>query len=278
MRQQRYGKQIFALLMVWVFLALVSTGLAARDATFPKTPATKFKWQVGEELFYKVKYSFLTVGTLRFQILKRDTLHGRPVYLCRMHIKSSGIPFINFDDIYESYIDENVYSHQLQSWEQQSDHILYTRYDMNYRDGKIYMFMEKRFETDTVTVLDSTVALTEPVQDGLSLLFYARANVEKKQGEDVTVFSFNEYRQTFINFTGKLEEVKSRGKDVMGYYLDGKMKFVGIAGLKEDFKGWFSPEAQHVPLHAKMKVIVGSVRLNLEEWKNWPGDSILYIE
>ncbi len=276
MQRQDYRKQRLTLLILSLIFA--SAPLAARDHSVPTTLATPFQWQVGEDLLYKVKYSFLTVGTLHFQILKRDTLHGRPVYLCRMHMKSSGIPFINFDDVYESYIDEEVYSHRLESWEKQSDHILYTHYEMNYADRKIYMHMEKRFETDTVAILDSSVALTERVQDGLSLLFYARANVKKKQGEDVTVFSFNDYRKTFINFTGKLEEVKSKGKDVMGYYLDGKMKFVGIAGLKEDFKGWFSPEPQHVPLHAKMKVIVGSVRLNLEEWKNWPGDSILVKE
>ena len=69
--------------------------------------------------------------------------------------------------------------------------------------------------------------------------------------------------------------MKAKGKKVDGYYVDGKMKFVGIAGVKEDFKGWFSQDGQSVPLHAKMKAFVGSVRLNLEWWKNWSGDDIL---
>ena len=91
----------------------------------------------------------------------------------------------------------------------------------------------------------------------------------------MTVFTFFEHQDTFINFTGEKEDVKARGKKVEGYYLDGKMKFVGIAGVKDDFKGWFSQDPQGVPLHAKMKAIVGSVKLNLQWWKNWGGDSIL---
>ena len=258
-----------------ILIALVSFSANAQDAANSISTYQDFRWQIGEELLYKVKYSFLTVGSLRFQVLNKDTLRGRPVYHCRMHMKSSGIPFVNFDDIFDSYIDEGMYSHRLESWEKESDHILHTLYDMNYNDSTIYMTMYREFEKDTVAVLDSTTKLIDKTQDGLSLLFFARANVRKKISEDVMVFSYNVYRKTFINFTGELKEIKAKGKKVPGYYLDGKMKFVGIAGLKDGFKGWFSAEPQHVPLHAKMKVIVGSVRLNLEEWKNWPADTLL---
>ncbi len=248
--------KIYKIMLLFLFL-LVSFTASAKETNHTKSSHPGFRWQIGEELLYKVKYSFLTVGTLRFQILKKDTLRGRPVYHCRMHMKSSGIPFVNFDDTYDSYIDEDVYSHRLETWEKEGDHILHTVYDMNYLDSTITMKMDREFEKDTVAVLDSTTHLTGKTQDGLSLLFYARANVQKKHPEDVTVFSYNVYRQTFINFTGDLDEVKINGKKLEGYYVDGKMKFVGIAGLKEGFKGWFSQEPQHVPLHAKMKVIVG---------------------
>ena len=146
---------------------------------------------------------------------------------------------------------------------------------MNYEKEQIHILMEKQFPADTVVVLDSTATLTHKVQDGLSLLFYARANAKRKAQEDVPVFAFFEHRDTFINFNGELDDVKARGKKVDGFYLDGKMKFVGIAGVKDDFKGWFSQDDQSIPLHAKMKAIVGSVRLNLEWWKNWSGDHIL---
>ena len=256
-----------------IFTILAGNSLSAKgDLKEPSMELPPFQWRVGEELKYKVKYSFLTVGMLHFVIMGKEVFRGRNVYRCKMNIKSnSSIPFVDIDDTYISLIDEKVFSHRSEAWEKQSDHMLYTLYDFNYDAKKIFIYCEKHFEKDTVVVIDSTTAIDQPVQDGFSLLFYARANVEKVDTADVTVFSFGDYRRTNINFTGGLDDVKAKGQKVYGYYLDGKMKFVGIAGLKEDFEGWFAQDAQRVPLRAKMKAFLGSVRLNLEWWKDWDG-------
>ena len=272
MVQTGFGQEQSSMKNFLFFVLFITISSVAKEP-----PQSDFKWQVGEELFYKVRYAFFTVGTLHFEVLKKDTLRGRNVYHCRMLMKSNtAVPFVpNIEDTYESLIDEEFYSHIFWSFEKQKDHWLVTRYDMDYEREQIHILMEKQFPADTVVVKDSTVAVTQKVQDGLSLLFYARANAKKKAQENVPVFTFFEHRDTFINFSGELDEVKARGKDVDGFYLDGKMKFVGIAGVKDDFKGWFSQDEQSVPLHAKMKAIVGSVRLNLEWWKNWSGDHVL---
>jgi len=265
-------KRIFTPWLIILLLLVMIAVTPAEDSS-----AAKFHWQPGEELFYKVRYAFLTVGSLHLQVLDKDTVHNRPVYHCKLHMKSSpAIPFVNLDDIYESYIDaEEVYAHIFIAYQQDGDHTLFTRYDFDYNAGKMGILVKKFFKDDTVLVLDSTAAVSQKVQDGLSLLYYARANAKRNNPQDVPVFAYNKLRDTFINFTGKTEEVKSKGAKVDGYYLDGKMKFVGIAGVKEDFKGWFSPDAQSVPLHAKMKAFLGSVRLNLDWWKNWEGGSML---
>ncbi|RMI20083.1 MAG: DUF3108 domain-containing protein [Calditrichaeota bacterium] len=243
------------------------------------TPKPVFQWKVGEELFYKVKYLFIKVGTLHFKVLEKTTYANRPVYHCWMHIKSaSGVPLVDIDDFYESYIDENMYTHYFIADEKQGNHRLYTTYEMNYDSSFVRIHIEKRFPDDTVAVLDSLVSLPVKVQDGLSLLYYARAYCKTGQPGDVPVFAFNELKSTFINFTRELQELKVKGVEVKGYYLDGKMKFVGIAGVKEDFKGWFSEDPQSVPLHARMKAIVGSVKINLEWWRNWDGEAILGVD
>jgi hypothetical protein len=271
-------KTILHYIIIALLALNISHVFADEDLIEPTQKLPPFQWKVGEELIYKVKYSFLTIGQLHFFVLNTDTINGRKVYRCRMHMKSSSaIPFVNIDDIYESHIDEDVYSHRSEAWEQGGDHILYTRYDFDYPNKQVKMFMEKRFKDSdrTELVLDSTAALDGVVQDGFSLLYYARANVDKRDTTEVTVFTFNAFNQTAINFTGMLSEVKAKDKKVYGYYLDGKMKFVGIAGIKEDFKGWFSQDTQRVPLKAKMKAFIGSVNVYIDEWKNWDGDSLL---
>lgn len=260
-----------AILMLFLAMPQIASAQAASPG--------KIDWQVGEELYYKVKYTFLTVGSLYFQVLGEENVRGQKTYHCKMHMKSSSaIPFVNLNDIYESYIDaDSVYAHRFQALENQGDYNLYSLYEMDYKAGKIHIIMEKWYKdgSDSVRVKDSTAVLDSRVQDGLSLLFYARANARKSVPQDVPVFAFNEMKSTMINFTGRAEEVKPRGVKVDGYFLDGKMKFVGIAGVKEDFEGWFSPDGQSVPLHAKMKAFIGSVKINLEWWRNWQGENLL---
>jgi hypothetical protein len=53
--------------------------------------------------------------------------------------------------------------------------------------------------------------------------------------------------------------------------LSGKMQLEGIFGLTGDFKGWFSDDDAAIPITSEMKVILGSVRIELKQWnrKGW---------
>lgn len=252
---------------VFLFLFLFITHVSANDNLKPK-----IKLQVGEELNYKVKYTFLTLGTLKFQILSKDTLNRRPVYHCILYMDSNpSLPFVNLHDIYETYIDEEIYSHRFLAWERKSDYTIFTQYDMDYENMKVHIIEKKMTKTDTTAILDSMAVLDTPrkVQDGLSILFCARALVKYNKMMSVPVFAFNELKYTFINFTGEQKKIEIDDQKFKAYYLDGYLKFVGIAGVKEGFKGWFSPDMQSVPLKAHMEAFIGHVTLQLDSYKNW---------
>ncbi len=232
----------------------------------------KIKLLVGEELNYKVKYTFLTLGSLKFQILEKDTIDDRPAYHCILYMDSNpSLPFVNLHDTYESWVDEDIYSRRFVAWENKSDYKIYTRYDMNYDEQNVHIIMKKVTETDTIVTLDSIAALEtqRKVQDGLSILFYARAMVKYKKMMSAPVFAFNALKYTFINFTGEQKKVEVQDTKYKAFYLDGYLKFVGIAGVKDGFKGWFSPDMQSVPLQAHMEAFIGHVTLQLESHKNW---------
>ncbi|MFQ5583927.1 MAG: DUF3108 domain-containing protein [Calditrichia bacterium] len=226
--------------------------------------------RVGEELNYKVKYSIMTLGSLNFKILGRDTLHGRPVYHCILYINSD-VPFVTIHDIYESWMDEEIYSHRFFAYERKKNYTLFTSYDIDYNKKEIRIIEKKMTESDTVITLDSIAVINtdRKIQDGLTILFYARAMAKYKKKMSVPVFVFNELKYTFINFTGERKQVKAKGKKYKAFYLDGWLKFVGIAGIKEGFKGWFSPDAQSIPLRAHMEAFIGHVTIQLDSWNNW---------
>ena len=189
-----------------------------------------------------------------------------------------GLPFISLHDIYDSYIDaEDFYSHAFLAYEQKKDHLLYTQYIFDYKHNEIRVRVEKRLENSFQTILDSTVTIDKKIHDSLSMLYFARAMVKNKSNIDLTLFVYNNIENTFIQIGGKLKEFEMNDNPIKGYFLEGKLKFVGIAGVKEDFKGYFSTDKQSVPLIAYMKAFIGSVKIQLKEWKNWDGELRLII-
>ena len=74
---------------------------------------------------------------------------------------------------------------------------------------------------------------------------------------------------TYIDFTGERTSVEVDAieypVDVIGF--EGEANFVGIFGLTGGFEGWFSNDEARVPILAKMKVIIGSVTIELMKWK-----------
>jgi hypothetical protein len=234
-----------------------------------------FSWKPGEELIYSVKWTFIKLGEIKLTIVSEDTLNGRKVYHCQISIDSRpGLPFVNVHDMYESYIDAaEIYSHRFLSYESKGNYVLFTRYNFDYDKNEVNIRIEKRWEDATEIILDSTGVIPEKVEDSLSMLFFARALSQEKKEMYLPVFVYNKFEYTQLRFSGRMEELKVKGQKYKGFYLEGRLKFVGIAGVKEDFKGWFSSDPQHIPLKASMKAFIGSVKLELIKWKHWKGES-----
>jgi hypothetical protein len=49
-------------------------------------------------------------------------------------------------------------------------------------------------------------------------------------------------------------------------HFEGRADFEGIFGMTGDFEGWFSNDEARVPILAKMKVIIGNIRIELTKW------------
>lgn len=118
-----------------------------------------------------------------------------------------------------------------------------------------------------------TVIIQEKTQDGLSLLFFARANVRKGTEVKVPTMINSTKGLTILNFYQKRTEVEI---DAVEYPIDviefdGQALFKGIFGLTGPFKGWFSNDSAQIPIRAKMSVILGSINIELIKWSrdNW---------
>jgi hypothetical protein len=239
-----------------------------------------FVLKVGEYQKYDVRYFSIYLGSLQFQVEEKTTMHHRTVYKCKLFIDSNpSLPFVNIHDIYYTYLDSaGLYSHQFIAYERKGKDTIYTFYDVDHEKRRIAIRIEKWKPQGKQMVLDSVVVFPQGINrvfDSLSLLYFARYASVTRKSEDVTVFAYNKFSTTRIEFTGELRKFKHGDLTYnKGYYLFGKMKFVGIAGVKDDFKGWFSIDRQRIPLRAYMKAFIGRVSVELDRWEIWEGEHI----
>ena len=254
-----------------IFFVIIILNVCLTSTTFPNDDQQpSFEWKIGEELNYRVKWLSFTVGTIQSQILEKDSLNGRPVYHCRISIDSNpSLPFVDLHEVYDSYIDEDVYSHAFNVMVKKSDCVYFVTHTIDYTQNIVRILANKCTETDTSVIMDSTIVIHDKIQDGTSVLFYSRALADQRTFVEVPVLTYKQLKPAQITCTGKRHTVRLKDGNFPGYYMEGLLKFVGVGGVKDDCRGWFSADAQRVPLEAEMKATLGSVKIELESWKNW---------
>lgn len=224
--------------------------------------------RVGEELTYVVKYSVMKLGEVRLKIKDKKTIDGKTFYVTYAYIDSySGIPFVDLHQIYESYVDENLYSDFFKALILGDKYTAYTEYNFDYKKSLIHVKKGKVNPPEVWT--DSTTSADKKYQDGLSIFYYARMNTAQKKSIDVPCFVTEEKVFTSLNFYNRPEAISidAVDYDIACVKLDGETDFVSVFGLTGYFEGWFTDDSAAIPVLAKMKVIIGNITLELKSWK-----------
>lgn len=226
--------------------------------------------QVGEELEYKVTYSFFNLGTIRFRITDKFDRNGRTVYTAHSWIDSNpSLPFVDLHIRFISEIDQEMFSYSWFADDSTKDEIISRFFSFEYDSNRVIVERARRkFDGPKNVEKVDTFAVTDKLQDGLSLFFYAREHVRQKREMVVPTFIDNKQVNTMINFMNKREEEEVAAVEypIDVVYFDGRMDYEGVFGLTGYFEGWFSNDAARVPIIAKMKVILGSVKIQLRKW------------
>lgn len=224
--------------------------------------------QVGEELIYNVSYATVDLGQIRVRVLEKKTEGGRTAYTAQANIDSyQGVPFVDLHAIFDDLIAEPIHSRRFtsrmkreQSWDTVS-------YEFDYAGKRCVV--RNRPSPGGGASSDEALPLEAPSQDGLSLLYYARQEAGRRQQTSVpTIVSGNQGTTKFdFHLERTEEEIDAVDYPVDVVYFKGEAGFVGIFGLSGEFEGWFSNDEARVPIVGKMKVLIGSVRIELMKWK-----------
>ncbi|NWG27752.1 MAG: DUF3108 domain-containing protein [Ignavibacteriaceae bacterium] len=251
-------KNLFVFLIIFIF------GLCGYSQVIHSRNEKLF---VGEDLTYIVKYAFFNLGEVRFKVLEKTKINNTPVYKTIAYIDSyPDLPFVSLHQVYESYIDSTLFPLQFIAKIFTNDTVI-----VKYRflsDKKVEM--KKGRLGNSKLWLDSTAQINHRMQDGLSILYFARMNFGEEKTISVPCFVNEKEETTIIKFHSQRTPFSI---DVVNYeidclYLNGSTDFVSVYGLTGEFEGWFSNDAFFVPVYAKMNVIIGSINLELIKWNS----------
>ena len=228
--------------------------------------------EVGEDLTYEVSWWFIKLGTIQTKVLRSENVENSTRYTAIAYIDSySGLPFVDLHAIFETTMDKECFSQSFSGWEKDGKRWKAIRYDFDRQKGIVLVeksTVDNPHGTDVQMKRVDTVLIQDKAQDGLSLLYFARANV--KSGKRITVPTLVDSLQEFTHFNFKKKQTNAK-IDAVPYPIDviefdGEGEFKSIFGLGGPFKGWFSNDTAQIPIQAEMNVILGTIDIELKQW------------
>jgi len=228
----------------------------------------------GEYLKFKVYYSSIitgsvTAGEASIEVsYENKKFAGRSTYhvIGYGRTKSFFNWFFKVEDRYETYIDEEL----LVPW-------LFIR---RVNEGGYILNQDIYFNRNLNTAKDLIknklyTNLPDDIQDLLSAYYYARnfdcSNM--KINEEILI-------NTYIDFEVYPLKLKYKGKEKIKTNIGGVgreiicLKFIPVLQVgnifreKEGMTIWFSDDNNHLPILAEAKILVGSIKMELIDYKN----------
>ncbi len=252
-----------------LMIGIISLGLACNaaggDRPRPHAPVAP-----GEVLRYKVKWNFLRLGTITVRVFADSSCSAGEDFRTALLVESNpDLAVVSIRDYNESLVDGST--------------LRCREYDGKLWDGDTYSEMGYRYDQSRGRVVcisrgtaTAGVARADTIMapggfvEGPSLLMAARCLSGTPGRHTVPTLVGGVLGTTELLVQDGVEEVEVDVFDgpVRARRYTGTTHWPGnaVAGLGGEFTGWVSDDDAAVILRAEMKVIVGSIRVELEEW------------
>src|SRR5450631_4683561 len=221
-------------------------------------------FQSGESITFRVYYKvvgvYIAAGEAVFSVAL-ENLNNKPVY----HVTGDGKTYSFYDnffkvrDKYESFID--------------TSNLQPLKFIRNVNEGSYKKYENISFNKTAHTAITNSGVFKTPecVQDVLSSMYYMR-NIDfdkMKPGDKIpfSMFLDNQVYNLYIRFIGK-ETIKTK----YGKFRSIKFKPLLIKGTifegGEKMTVWVSDDANHIPVRVESPISVGSVKVDMMDFKN----------
>ncbi len=254
------------LILPALLLLQMSTIAKSQNKELSETPFKTIEHKAfapGEVLEYKLAYGLINAGTAKLTISKSENkIQGREI----LHMVGEGRSISAFDwffkvrDRYETYMDEKA----VFPW-------LFVRRinEGGYSKEQDYKFFQNKGEV--VNEDEETYQVPLGVQDMLSAFYYARtidfSNAKKGDIFEFPAFVDEEVYPIRMKYKGKKKIKIKRGKfDCLVF--SPSVQEGRIFESDDDLTVYITNDNNKIPVLAKAKVLVGSIRMELTDFTN----------
>ena len=260
-----YFKKICPLFIIFFCTYITVFGQVSNEnnESFPQ----KLPFKAGEWFQFRIRYgifnaSYATLG------LVNDTVNDIPVLHAKGYGRTTGLArlFFKVEDYYDTYFDEKK--------------VIPYRFVRDIYEGGYTKKLEISFDhvKDSALVYNkknntkASYKIPEKTQDLMSAFYYLRAFYPKEKLVKNEIFSIN----MFFDSKNYIFKMKFLGKETLntGFGKIRCMKFRPyvqsgrVFKEKESVTLWITDDANKVPIRLQADLAIGSIKIDLEKFKN----------
>lgn len=221
--------------------------------SFASSQAKPVPWAAGEYLEYTVKFSMISAGSGRMQVLGRDSIRGRNAWRLRFDF-SGGFAFWRVNDAYDSWLDsETLFSLR---FEQRLN-------ELGNKKERVYEIFPER-SMFRLNKEDEKPSVPDPLDD--ASFFYFVRTIPLEVGKS---YDFNRYFDPKANPVTirvlRKDTVEVPAGKFPAIVLQPMIKTSGIFSEGGQAEIWLSDDNRRILLQMHSKLKFGSINLYLRK-------------
>jgi hypothetical protein len=253
-------------LILFCAICLTTSAFNAQNSNSPEAfiPKKNSAFKKGEILTYRLHYGAIDAGTATLEVTQEEReFGGRPTYHVIGLGKSTGAFdwFFKVRDRYESYIDQEALIPMA----------FIRRVDEGgYKINQNYVYNHYKKQVISEGKAYEVPKDINDIQDMISSFYYARC-IDFSNAKAGNIYTIN----SFVDGEIFPLKIKFIGKETISTSL-GKFKCIKFRPVlqkgrifkdEEDLNVWISDDANRIPIRAQANILVGSVKMDLQDYK-----------
>lgn len=245
-----------SIIIIWLFFPVIASG------QFNQVLVNEKPFKPGEKLVYSVKFGPIVGGTA-FLLLKQTTYGNQTVFHSVAQGRTVGVAekLYSVKDVFESYFDVSTG--------------LPYKLVRDVKEGTYRKHEEATFDRISNTAYslrkDTIIKVPPEILDMVSLLYFIRSIDYRsiKSGDVIrTVTYFDDEIFPFdIRYKGK-EDIKTKFGKIRCHRFDPVVEPGRMFASEDDMQIWLSDDRNIIPVKVRFDLIVGSLRMELDEYAN----------